>query len=370
LGLRSRPAPPVSAVSGRTPALEGRNPAGLQAAQAAQVVGGRLPVELQGGAGQADAAQHVAAHLPHAREDVLDPRPGPGNAGVAPLLARRQRPALGGLALDVHPPARRLEPLLALAVDVALVAVEVAAGVVRVEHVLQVQRVVLAGGADLDFADQLVAAVGAGGELVAEMGLAVLLGPGGVHVLLAALGGLPVGGHGALPDQFLLLRPVVLDRRGDEGGVDDLPAAGKVALLGELLADGVKDGLGSAGGGEPLAEGPDRGAVGYLAAAAQPGETLEAQPVQQLVFHLLVAEAVKLLQHQHPHHQFGRERRPAAPAPARARGGAVDRGGQGVEVNVLFHQLQHVAELVQLGFALLGGKQAFFDHGGSNRVGW
>jgi hypothetical protein len=35
---------------------------------------------------------------------------------------------------------------------------------------------------------------------------------------------------------------------------------------------------------------------------------------------------------------------------------------------VLLHQLQHVTQLVELGFALLGGKQAFFDHGNQGRL--
>lgn len=42
-----------------------------------------------------------------------------------------------------------------------------------------------AGGADLDLANELVKLVGAGLELVAEMGFAVLLGPACLAILLA-----------------------------------------------------------------------------------------------------------------------------------------------------------------------------------------
>lgn len=86
------------------------------------------------------------------------------------------------------------------------------------------------GGADLGLADQLAAPIDVGGELASEMGLAVLLRPGGVQVLLAALGGLPADGHGVLLDQPLLLLGVLLDRRGGGAGVDDLPAAKSTCL--------------------------------------------------------------------------------------------------------------------------------------------
>ena len=42
-----------------------------------------------------------------------------------------------------------------------------------------------------------------------------------------------------------------------------------------------------------------------------------------------------------------------------------DFAGQDCEVNMSLQQLEHIAELVKLGFTLLGGKQAFFDHRGS-----
>ena len=93
--------------------LESRHAAFDEAAQAAQVVGCRLPVQLQVGTGQTHCAQPFAAHLGRAGEDVFDPRPWLGDAGVAPLLAIRQWLALRGLALDVHPPAVFLEASLA-----------------------------------------------------------------------------------------------------------------------------------------------------------------------------------------------------------------------------------------------------------------
>ena len=62
---------------------------------------------------------------------------------------------------------------------------DVAAGIGWIDHSFKVQRVVFAGGADLDLANELVKLVGAGLELVAEMGFAVLLGPACLAILLA-----------------------------------------------------------------------------------------------------------------------------------------------------------------------------------------
>jgi hypothetical protein len=53
----------------------------------------------------------------------------------------------------------------------------------RIDYLFKVKRVVFAGSADLDLAYELVALVGVGRELVAEVGLAVLLGPARVDVL-------------------------------------------------------------------------------------------------------------------------------------------------------------------------------------------
>jgi hypothetical protein len=68
-------------------------------------------------------------------------------------------------------------PESSLAVGVTLISIEVAAGVARLIHCFEVQGVVPAGGADLDLAEELVALVGIGRELVAEVGLVVFPGP-------------------------------------------------------------------------------------------------------------------------------------------------------------------------------------------------
>src|SRR5471030_2905523 len=88
---------------------------------------------------------------------MLDAGARRGDALVAPLLSFRQRFVFAALALDMHTPAISFQSRFTLAVDVAFVGVDVAAGVGRIDHRLEVQRVMFAGGADLDFADKLSA---------------------------------------------------------------------------------------------------------------------------------------------------------------------------------------------------------------------
>ena len=58
----------------------------------------------------------------------------------------------------------------------------------------------------------------------------------------------------------------------------------------QLTVDRVEDALAGAGLDQALLECPDRGPVGDLAARAQPDKALETEAVEQLEFHLLVAE--------------------------------------------------------------------------------
>jgi hypothetical protein len=93
-----------------------------------------------------------------------------------------------------------------------------------------------------------------------------------------------------------------------------------------------------------------------LAASAQADKALKAQAIQQLKFYLLVTEAMELLQNKDTHHEFGGVRWTTAFDSAGARCSLVDFGRQGGKVDMLFHDLQDVAQLVELGFTFFGGK--------------
>lgn len=78
--------------------------------------------------------QHLVAHLCQTGKDVFDARTGLGDALIAAFLCLRNRLVLAALALDVHTPALPIEARLTLAVDIALVGINVAAGVGGIDH--------------------------------------------------------------------------------------------------------------------------------------------------------------------------------------------------------------------------------------------
>lgn len=117
----------------------GPDPAGFQAAQPSDIVGGRLEVELQRRPSQANGAHTVAAQMLEAGEHMFDTRPAAGDAGVASLLAGRQRLALGRLTLNVRLESGLPKPRLPGYIHVTLVSVEVFACVAIIQHILKLQ---------------------------------------------------------------------------------------------------------------------------------------------------------------------------------------------------------------------------------------
>lgn len=343
-------------------ASERLDPGLLQIDEALQVVCSYLPVQVQRGARQADRTQGLPTHLRQAGEDMLDAGAGLGDAAVAALLGLGDRLVLAALALNLHPPALLAQPRFTLAIDIALVGQDVPICVGRVEHVLEMRGVVFAGRAHFDLAYQLVALVGVGRDLVAEIGFAVLLRPARVRIFLAPLGWLPVGRHRAFADQGFFFLAQRLPGRLHDARVDHLAAARNIAMLGQLTIDRFENALAGARLDEAFLERPDRRSIWNLAAGTQADEALKAQTIKQLELHLLIAQVEQLLDQKHAHHQFGGERWTAAAFAAGTRCRMIDFGGKGNEVDMLLQHPQRIAELVQLGFALLVGKQTGLDH--------
>ncbi len=198
-----------------------------------------------------------------------DPGSRLGDALVTPLLAVGQRLVALTLALDLVAKAVLLQPRFTILGRIAPVGIDVAAGVVGIQDLVEVLAVVRAGLVSLDLADELVLFVHVDRELVAEVALAVLLRP---------------------------------------GGVDDLTAACDEALLEQLGGDAVEQGFRSAFA-DAVLEGPHRGAVRNVAGVGQPEKALVAHAVEQLVLHLLVRKVVESLQNQDAHHRLRRVRR-------------------------------------------------------------
>jgi hypothetical protein len=84
-------------------------------------------------------------------------------------------------------------------------------------------------------------------------------------------------------------------------------------------------------------------------------EALKTQAVQHLKRHGFIAQSVHVLKDESANHPFGRKRRTSATRSASARCGPVEFGGQRLEVDVLIHLSQHVAQAIQLGLTFLRG---------------
>lgn len=341
-------------------ALEGFNSCPPEIGQPLQVVASRHHDHGEVGPCLADGAYQFAAHLLHCTEDMLHTGARLGNPLVAPLLAFRQRLVPLPLALDTVAVSGGVQFGLPLHTRVALVGEHVPVGIGRVEHRVEMLAVVGRGRVRLDLADHLVALVYIDGQLVAVVALAVFLGPGGVQILLPALGRFPVRRHGILLDLLFVFLAEVLLRGRNQSGVDDLAAARYIALLEQLLFHAVKQAF-RPRFANPVLEGPDRGAVRYAGRIGQATETLVAHPIQQLVFHLFVREVVQPLEYQDADHRLARERRSASLRALRSRRISVHFRRQHRKVNVFSNLHQRIAQTVNLLLPLVRCKQVILD---------
>lgn len=139
---------------------------------------------------------------------------------------------------------------------------EVAADVAGVEHALEMQGVVLTGCAHMNAADQLVAPIHAAGELLAEVALAVLLGPAPARPFSGAWrGDHSAGIASCLIISLSSLFSVCLGAGVMLASTIYLPAARDVAVAVKLPIHGVEDSLDSARLDQSLLERPDRRAI-------------------------------------------------------------------------------------------------------------
>ena len=159
------------------------------------------------------------------------------------------------------------------------------------------------------------------------------LRPARFDVFLAPLRRRPVGRHGVvLDDGFLFL---VQRRSGypDDARVDNLTATRAVPMLCQLPVDGIEHALAGAGCDQPFLDRPDRRALGNLAGIGEAREAQKSHPVRP---------------------------------PRRA----VHFGGKRDEIGRPVQHLQHIAELVPFGIALLGGEQACSHMSTSSAMFW
>lgn len=193
-------------------------------------------------------------------------------------------------------------------------------------------------------------------QLVAVVALAVLLGVAGVQVLFPTLGSAPVLRSSALIELLSVCFGQVLDGRAHQRGIDDLPAAGDVAMAQQLGIDGLEQRRHPINA-QALLPVPQGVAIGHVGAALDQAKALVAHAALQLELHLLVREVVQVLQDQDAHHDFGRVRRTSALACGLARKWLVNESGQVSEVDVPADELQRIAQGLDLALARFVGKQ-------------
>ena len=349
-------------------ALGGHDARPLAVRQPLQVVASRHHRHRKAGTRLANGADQLAAHLLNRRKRMFNPRAGLRDSVVSPLLGFGQRLVPLAFALNPVPVAVRFQPGFPFLGRIAPIGEDIPTRVGRVHDRLEVPAVVGAGRVGHNLADKLVLLVDVHRELVAMVTLAMLLGPGGIQILLAALGRRPVSGQGVLFDLFLVIPGEVLPGRGHQRGVDDLATPCDKALLEQLRGNTIEDGLG-AGFADSVLEGPHCRPIRNVGGLGQTAEALVAHPVQQLVFHLLVGQVVQALQDQNAHHGFGGKRRPATLETERARGNVINFRRQGRKVDAGFNLGERVAQLVDGLLVMLVGKQVSLDgatllHGG------
>lgn len=111
-----------------------------------------------------------------------------------------------------------------------------------------------------------------------------------VYVFLPALRRFPDDWHRTFSNQAPFLFAQRVFRRLRDARVNHLAATYNVAMPGKLTVISVEGTLAGVGLKQAFLERPDRCPIRYVAAATQTDKALEAQAVEQLKFHLLVAQ--------------------------------------------------------------------------------
>lgn len=298
----------------------------------------------------ADRADHLSAHLLDGGEHVLDACTGLGDTVIASLLALGQRLVALALALDLVPKAVLLQPgfsllgrIAAISIDVPLVLLESKTlSKCRLSCVLAVSVPILR--MNLYFLSTLTE------SLTPKWLLPCFLVQVASRSFWRRFAGRHEAGIAPLSITSFIASAVVLLRRRHQRGVDDLAAACDEALLQQLRGHAIEQRL-RASFADSVLEGPDRGAVRNIDRLAQTAKALVAHSVEQL--DLLIRQVVQPLQHQNPHHRFGRKRRPTSLCTHRPRGNPIDFRRQRRKVNVRRDLDQRIAETVNLQAVML-----------------
>src|SRR5215467_14727739 len=205
----------------------------LQPNEAAHVINQVHHADLHGRTCHADGTHEYATHPVFLiRKYVLYAGAHPRARGVGSLLALREWMVAGNPTMNPALVAPLLELGFHLRRPVGTIGPHLVAGIGFVQNLIELLAIVDGGVGLRIAANDLVLAVDADVVLVAVEALVVLLGPTRVLILLGVLGRLffPPLRRLARFDRVVLFPAVVLLGCVDDGGIDNLPATGDIAL--------------------------------------------------------------------------------------------------------------------------------------------
>src|SRR5215475_330828 len=215
----------------------------LEPNKAAHVVDQVHHADLRSRARHPNDTDEYAAHPVFLiRKYVFDTGAHSRARGVGGLLALRESMVADTPTMNPTLVALLLELGFRLRRPVGTIGPHLVAGIGLVQNLIELLAIV-DGGVGLGIAaNDLVLAIDADVVLVAVEALVILLGPAGVLILLRILGRhfVPPLRRLAGFDRLVLFPGVVLLGRVDDGGINNLPAAGDITLRIEVLIEALK----------------------------------------------------------------------------------------------------------------------------------
>lgn len=160
-----------------------------------------------------------------------------GGAAVAASATPKWPRCHGRDALDMNLPARMFQRVFTCGVGVASVNMHRFAGIGRIEQGLEYGGIGHGSAGDDDVSNELIAIVHAGVQLAAEVRFTMLFGPVRADIFLRPFVEFPSQKHGVVFDGAGLVARIALYRRLHQRDINDLAAAGHVAVFLQLPLD-------------------------------------------------------------------------------------------------------------------------------------
>ena len=178
----------------------------------------------------------------------------------------------------------------------------------------------------------------------------------------------PIYRDSILFDEAVALGAVALDGDGNEGGVNDLAAGHLHTQLQQRLVEACKQIVNDSSILERSAERPHSAGIRYVTREQDTEKTHEGEAVSDLVFELFVGKPILGLQNQHLEHEHTVGGFAPSVVLLRFVANAVKQGAKQLPINGKGKPLQWVANLAEVGVAVVKVKEAGLHGGVSGRL--